>query len=79
MPTYKRQTHTHTHTYRDTDTDKPMAIGKILQIFLAIKMFDLQQVGQGHGVQFSQLQLSMANVKIYKCLSHIFALALIVS
>ena len=25
------------------------------------------KVGQGHGVQFSQLQHSMANVKIYKC------------
>ena len=28
------------------------------------KMFDLQKVGQGHGMQFSQLQHSMANVKI---------------
>ena len=25
-------------------------------------------VGQGHGVQFSQLHHSLANVKIYKCL-----------
>ena len=38
-------------------------------------MFDLQKVGQGHGIQFSQLQLSMTNVKIYKCLSQIFAVA----
>ena len=28
------------------------------------------------GVQFSQLQHSMGNEKIYKCLPHIFALAL---
>ena len=39
----------------------------------------LQKVGQCHGVQFSQLHHSMANVKIYKCLPLIFALALTVS
>ena len=39
-------------------------------------IFDLQVVGQGHRVQFMQLQNSMANVKIYKYLSHIFVLAL---
>ena len=41
--------------------------------------FYLQKVGQGHGVQFSQLHVSMANVKIYKCLPQIFALTLTVS
>ena len=39
-------------------------------------IFDIQKVGQGHGVQFSQLSYSMANVKIYKCLAYIFALDL---
>ena len=32
-----------------------------------------------HGVQFSQLQLLMANVKIYECLLYSFALAITVS
>ena len=36
----------------------------------------IQKAGQGNGVQFLQLHHSMANVKIYKCLRHIFALAL---
>ena len=36
-------------------------------------------VGQGHRVQFSQLHHMMANAKIYKCLQHIFELALTVS
>ena len=40
---------------------------------------DLQKVGQDYGAQVSQLHHSMTNVKIYKCLPHIFALALIVS
>ena len=39
-------------------------------------MFDLQKVGQGHRVQFSQKHHSIANVKIYKKFPHIFALAL---
>ena len=39
----------------------------------------LPKVGQSHVVQFSQLHHSIANVKIYKCLSHILALALTVS
>ena len=34
-------------------------------------MFDLQNVGQGYGVSFSQLRHSKANVKIYKCLPYI--------
>ena len=37
----------------------------------------LQKVGQGHGVQFSQLQHSMLNAKIDKCLPQIFALVLL--
>ena len=44
-----------------------------------IKIFnflDLQKVDQGHGVQFLQLQHSMAIVKFYKCFPHIFAFAL---
>ena len=28
--------------------------------------FEIENVGQGHGVQFSELQHSMANVNIYK-------------
>ena len=43
---------------------------------ITILKFLPQKVGQGHGVQFSQLHHSMANVKIYKCLPQIFALAL---
>ena len=38
-------------------------------------IFGLQILGQGHGVQFSQLHHSMANVKIYKRLAHICALS----
>ena len=35
--------------------------------------FYLQKVDEAHqGVQFSQLHHSIANVKIYKCLPHIF-------
>ena len=37
------------------------------------------KVGQGHVVQFPQLHHSMADVKVYKCLQKIFALALNVS
>ena len=37
------------------------------------------KVGQGQGVQFSQLYHSLANVKIYKCLPHIFELAFAIS
>ena len=33
---------------------------------LTFQLFYLQKVGQGHGIQFSQLRYSMANVKIYK-------------
>ena len=35
------------------------------KIFLVL---DLHKGGQGHGVQFSHLHYSIANVKIYKCL-----------
>ena len=45
---------------------------------LTIKMFDLQKVGQGYGVWFSQWHHSMKNVKSYKRPTH-FALAFIVS
>ena len=38
--------------------------------------FYLQKVGEGHGVQFSQIHHLMATVKINKCLPHVSALAL---
>ena len=57
---------TDNHTHKDTETDKPMAIGKIMQIFLQFKIFNIQKVGQGHRVKFSQLRLLVANVKMYK-------------
>ena len=41
--------------------------------------FFLQRVGQGHGAQFLLLRYLMAIVKIYKCLPHIFTLAVAVS
>ena len=47
--------------------------------YINILIFYLQKVGQGHGVQFWQLQRSMANVRIYKLLPAILALALTVS
>ena len=46
---------------------------------IQIKNNYLQKVGQGQGAQFSQLHLSIANVKIWKCLPQIFALTLTVS
>ena len=45
---------------------------------IKILHFYTKKVGQDHEVPFSQLHHSMANVKIYKCLSHIFAFALTV-
>ena len=44
----------------------PTHFGSISYRFRDVKMFIfyLQNVGQGHGVQFSQLHHSMANVKI---------------
>ena len=33
-------------------------------------IYYLQKIGQGHEVQFSKLNHSMANVKFYKCLQH---------
>ena len=38
-----------------------------------------QKVGRSNGMQFFKLNRSVANIKIYKCLEHIFALALTVS
>ena len=46
---------------------------------LTFNNFGLQKVVQGHGVQFSQLQHSMANVQLYKCLLYNFALNLTIS
>ena len=46
--------------------------------FRYINICVIQKVGQGHGVQMLQCQRSMANVKIYKSLPHILALALTV-
>ena len=37
-----------------------------ISAILTLKMFDLENLGQGHGVQLSQLPHSMANIKIYK-------------
>ena len=37
------------------------------------------KVGQGHDVQLLHSRYSMENVKIYKCLPYIYALALAVS
>ena len=34
---------------------------------IKILKFYVQNIGQGHGVQFSQWRLPLANVKIYKC------------
>ena len=47
--------------------------------YIKIKNIWLQKVGQGHRAQFSQLHHSMANIKIYKYLPQILALALTVS
>ena len=47
--------------------------------YINIYNAQLQDVGQGHRVQFSQLDHSMANVQIYKCLPHMFALSLTIS
>ena len=52
-----------------------LKVEEILKLYI----FDHQKVGQCHGVQISQLNHSIAIVKICKCLSHIFALALTVS
>ena len=46
--------------------------------YIKFFIFDLQKVGQDYGVKFLQFHRSMPNVKIYKCLSHIFALGLTV-
>ena len=48
-------------------------------VILTFQNLDLQKVGQGHGVQLPQIHHSMSNVKIYKCLPHIFVLALTLS
>ena len=42
-------------------------------------IYDFQKVGQGHGVQYSLLHHSMANVIIYKCLPHILCLTVTIS
>ena len=46
---------------------------------LTFQIIDLQKVGQGRGVQFSQYFHSMANIKIYKSRPYIFGLPLTVS
>ena len=46
---------------------------------ITISNFYLKKVDHGHRVQFSQLDHSKINVKIYKSLSHIFALAVTVT
>ena len=47
--------------------------------YLKFYLFNVKKVDQGHAVQFSQWHLSMANVKIYKCRTDIFAIALTLS
>ena len=47
--------------------------------YLIFLIVYIQKIGLGHGVQFSRLHHSMVNVKIYKCLPQICALALTVS
>ena len=44
------------------------ALALTVSEILPFKIVDLEKVGQGHGVQFSQWQQPMANVKIYKIL-----------
>ena len=34
---------------------------------LTFEIFDLEKVGEGHGVQHSQCRSQIVNVKIYKC------------
>ena len=46
---------------------------------IKISNFYYQKLRQGHGMQFSQLNNPMVNVKTTKSLPHIFALALTVS
>ena len=58
--------------------DKCQNLPKISEI-KKIKIVYLQKVGQGHGVQFSQLHHWMANAKIYKYHPQIYALAFIIS
>ena len=48
-------------------TPNIFALALTISEILIVKIFDHQDVGQGHGVQFSQWQHSMANIKIYKC------------
>ena len=35
---------------------------------VTFKIFNLQKVGQGHGVQLSQKRYSMSNIKVYNVL-----------
>ena len=44
----------------------PMSPTHFCAISYVSEKNDLQKVGQGHGVQFSQLLHLMANIKIYK-------------
>ena len=57
-----------------------VALALIVSEILTFYIFDLQKIGEGDGVQFSQLLHSMTNVIIYnKRHPHIFALALTLS
>ena len=47
---------------------------------MTFQMFDLEEVGQGHGVQRVQSRRSMANINVHKSRNpYIFAPALIIS
>ena len=46
---------------------------------LKFQIVNLRKVGQGYGVQFSKWHHAITNVKIYKSLLYIYALALAVS
>ena len=56
-----------------------LIISDIYIYIYTFQIFDIKKVGYGHGVEFSELHHSKADAKIYKCLPHIFVLALTVS
>ena len=63
---------------KSSDVSHIFTLARTFQIYNKINLL-LYNVGQGRRVQFSQLHHSVANVKIYKYLLYISALALTVS
>ena len=55
--------------------DSNVCIFSIYLLKLPPENIDLENLGQGHGVQFSQWRHSMENIKIYKCCFYIFILS----